>query len=79
MSVPPISQNALKPYSIRREQHCASIANEAAGCINEAKSSPGERVSISHLGLYGQIPQVNFSPTHSLIASPASAGEANFN
>ena len=32
-----------------------------------------------YLGLYGQIPQVNFSPTHFLIASPANAGEASFN
>jgi hypothetical protein len=79
MSVPPISQNALKPFSIRREQRCDSIVNEAAGCINEAKIWPGERVSISHLGLYGQIPQANFSPTHFLIASPACAGAANFN
>ena len=79
MNVPPISQNALKPCSIRREQHCASIVNEADGCDNEAKISPDGRESISHLGLYGQIPQVNFSPTHFLIASPASAGEASSN
>jgi len=79
MSVPPISQNALKPCLTRREQHCDSIVNEVAGCINEAKISPDAQESISHLELYGQIPQVNFSPTHFLIASPACAGAANFN
>ena len=75
---PPISQNALKPCSIRREQHCASIVNEAAGCNNEAKSCRRAGIDFS-LGALRQIPQVNFSPTHFLIASPANAGEASFN
>jgi hypothetical protein len=79
MNVPPISRNALKPYSTRREQHCDSIVNEAAECINEARISPDARESISLLGLSGQAPQANFSPTHFLIASPACAGVANFN
>ena len=46
--------------------------------VQQRSEELARRANHSHLGLYGQIPQVNFSPTHFLIASPANAGEASF-